>query len=911
VLVGRSDEAAILGGLLARARDGSSSALIVHGDPGVGKTALLDSVLGSPDHLMVVRTQPFQTESELPFAALSDLLHPFYGLLDRIPERQAAVLSGALALGPPAPGDRFAAAAATLSLLAAAAEEAPVVVAVDDAHWLDAASREALLFAGRRLGSEGIVLLLAMRHRDWIEQAGIDTMQLIGLAPEAAASLLDRTGRRVAPHVRDRIVAETGGNPLAMLEAAASLSDAQLDGSQPLDGPVPVGPMLEQALAERIGPLPEPTRRALLVVAASETGDADEIGRAIGGLGITVEALVAAEKEGLIATEAGRIEFRHPLIRSAAYHALGPDVRRAAHRALAEALEPDQADRIAWHLAAASAGPDERVALLLEASGTRALAQGGYAAAGRALETAARLSPSDDVRLRRTMDAGRALWLGGEGERASALLEGVLDLAVEPTIRADLKQLRAAVTVFTRPVAETFAMLVAEAERVEPHDSTRAGALLGLAAATQLMAADVVQAAETVRRALEILRIEEGPVAMQARIVAGQVHVVYGEVDEALAVLIPLADALLSIDPLRQDPLTLGGTVQSLRAIEQSDRADAILERLVGAARAAGAPSMLPYPLAVLAEGELQRGRVAAAYAAATESVQLATETGQGGSSISFIMLGRVEAILGHDQACREHVAAGLDSARKMGAGSIEMFAASALGLLELSLGHADRAVLHLAECRRLEESVDVRNPMIHQGAADLVEACIRAGSLEAAERHLAVLECQAAQAGLRWPVAMATRCRGLLADDAAYEGEFQASLDLLGSDMPFERARTLLCLGMRRRRSRRRADARAAIHDALTFFEAAGAEPWAEQARVELRAAGEAPAPARSGTIRELTAQELQVALVVADGATNKEAAAALFLSPKTIEFHLGNVYRKLGVRSRTELVRRVAWNP
>jgi DNA-binding CsgD family transcriptional regulator len=236
------------------------------------------------------------------------------------------------------------------------------------------------------------------------------------------------------------------------------------------------------------------------------------------------------------------------------------------------------------------------------------------------------------------------------------------------------------------------------------------------------------------------------------------------------------------------------------------------------------------------------------------------------------------------------------------------MFAAAALGLLELSLGHADRAVLHLAECQRLEEGCDAQNPMLHQGAADLVEACIRAGSLAEAERHLAILERQAVQTGLRWPAASAARCRGLLAGEDGYEREFETALGLFGADMPFERARTLLCLGMRRRRSRRRAEARAPLHDALSFFEAAGAEPWAEQARTELRAAGEVPAPARSGTLRELTAQELQVALVVADGATNKEAAAALFLSPKTIEFHLGNVYRKLGLRSRTELVRSVA---
>jgi DNA-binding CsgD family transcriptional regulator len=298
-----------------------------------------------------------------------------------------------------------------------------------------------------------------------------------------------------------------------------------------------------------------------------------------------------------------------------------------------------------------------------------------------------------------------------------------------------------------------------------------------------------------------------------------------------------------------------------------------------------------------------------AAYAAASESAQLAAETGQVvGSSYSLVTLARIEAVLGHEEDCRTHIAAGLESARRVGATSMEHFAAAALGLLELSLGHAHRAMVHLGECQRLEEETDVRLPTLLQDAADHIEACIRSGALAEAERSLAVLERRAVQTGLRWPAAAAARCRGLLSDEAGYEQEFETALDLHGDDMPFERARTLLCLGMRRRRSRRRADARAALHAALAFFEAAGAEPWAEQARAELRAAGDVSGPSVDHSLRSLTPQELQVALVVAEGATNKEAAASLFLSPKTVEFHLGNVYRKLSVRSRTELVRRVA---
>ena len=381
--MGRAEEEGILRALVAGACDGRSSALIVHGDPGVGKTALVDSLLRDADHVTVVRTRPFETESELPFAGLSDLLRPFLGLLEQIPERQAAVLSGALALGPPAAGDRFAAAAATLSLLAAAAENRPMLVVVDDTHWLDAASREALLFAGRRLGPEGIALLFSTAYRTWIDQAGIATLELKGLDPDAARELIDGAGRSVVAHVRDRIADETEGNPLAMLETVAVLTDAQLQGADPLGSPIPVGPTLERAFERRLELLPEPTRLALLVAAASDTGDADEILRALGGLGLDAGTLVPAEDEGLIARDDGRLEFPHPLVRSAAYHSQVMSQRRTAHRSLAESLDPGHADRIAWHMAAASAGHDEHVASLLEASAERALTQGGYAAAGR------------------------------------------------------------------------------------------------------------------------------------------------------------------------------------------------------------------------------------------------------------------------------------------------------------------------------------------------------------------------------------------------------------------------------------------------------------------------------------------------------------------------------------------------
>jgi DNA-binding CsgD family transcriptional regulator len=912
VLVGREQERTRLDSLIARARGGESAALLLHGEPGIGKTRLLEHAAATAADFKVLRARPLEAESELAFAGLSELLRPVLRLLGRIPGPQEAALSGALALGPPVPGDRFAVAAATLSLLAAAAEESAVLVVVDDAHWLDTPSREALLFAGRRLGSEGVLLLLGMRERDWIPAAGLGTLELHGMSTADAAALVEHTGTPVDAAVRYRIVTETRGNPLAILEAVATLTDAELLGKAPITHPLAVGASLKQSFAEQLDILPRDTQDALLIAAASDTGSAGEIGRALARAGLSLDVLEPAERDGVIILSGERIEFRHPLVRSAAYHRHGPPERRAAHRALAAAA--GAGERAAWHLAAASAGPDEEIAALLEMSAASAFARSAYAAAASAFQAAALLSPDDDDCLRRTMGAGRALWLAGEGKRAAALLKSVLDLASEPAARADLQHLRGLAMLSTSPVSETYAMLVAEAGRVEPHDRARASALRATAALACLIADDLAGAVEMARRALAGAGPEDRPIATM---VLAQVTAGSGQAEEVFALLEPILESLESIDPLGELSFVLSGAAQSLVWTEQWAHASKVFDRIISAARTAGAPAVLPLPLAVLAEFELRRGKIAAAYAAAAESVQLAAEsvqlaaeTGQAGlSSYSLVVLARVEAVLGHDEDCRAHVAAGLEFSRLIGWDAVEIFAAAVLGLLELSRGHADRAAIHLAECARLEKQLNPDTVVltITQSAADLVEAQIRSGALTDAKRSLRMLEGIACRTGLRWANAGAGRCRGMLAGEDRYEREFQTALALYGEEMAFERARTLLALGMRRRRSRRRADARAALHEALAYFERSGAEPWAGQARAELRATGVMPPLENADGLRSLTSQELQVALIVAQGNTNREAAAALFLSPKTVEFHLGNTYRKLGVRSRAELVRRV----
>ncbi|MEA2387030.1 MAG: hypothetical protein QOJ22_1204, partial [Thermoleophilaceae bacterium] len=907
MLVGRLEERGKVDELLEKGRAGISGALVVHGDPGIGKSTLLDYLVARAEGFTVLRAHPLEAEVELPFAGLSDLLRPLLPLLDRLPAQQAGALSGALALGPATPGDRFAVAAATLSMLAVGAEAAPLLVAVDDAHWLDGPSREALLFAARRLGREGVLVVLATRDRPWLEATGIDRLEMRRLTDDEAGTLIDASRRAVSARVRERLIGDTDGNPLAILEALDLLNDAQLDGTELIAGPLPVGDELAQGFARKLEPLPPDTQAALLVAAASDTGDLREIAGALTTLGLEQEALAPAVREGLIAFQSTLVEFSHPLVRSAVYHTADPTDRHAAHRALALRLSPAAVDRIAWHLASAAGAPDEEVAALLEATAQTAQVRLGYASAALAYETAARLSPTDADRVRRTMAAAQAHWLGSNPARADELLVALLPSAADPALRADIQLMRAGALFYVAPVGELYTLLATEAERIASIDPARAAGMLCQAAGCCLMAGELTLSIETARRALALAQPLGGPLAAVAASVLGGNLVFRGEIEEATAILEPMLPMLDAVDPLGEGGQHLALTAQRLSFLEDFERAERTLDRVIDAARVASAPSLLPFPLAVMAEHQLRRGRVAAAHAAAAESVRLASETGQSAEAFSLVTLARVEAVLGLEDQCREHVARGRAVARKVGAATIEWYAESVLGLLDLSLGNLEEAYAHTVEAARLERRIDVGLPVIVPLRPDLIEAAIRLGRLDDAARELDLLEHQARATGVVWAAATAARCRGLMDDEASYEATFAEALTLHGDNSPWERARTELCLGQRRRRSRRRADARASLRSALATFETLGAEPWAEQARKELRATGLTVTPNGDPTLRDLTAQELQVALIIAKGATTKQAAASLFLSPKTIEFHLRNTYRKLGLSSRTELVRRI----
>ena len=906
VLLGRDRELARIGRMLDEARGGSSGSLIVHGDPGVGKTALLDAVADGAAGFTVLRARGLQAESELPFAGLADLLRPLMGFLDRIPPPQSAVLSGALAIGPPTPGDRFAAAAATISLLAAGGEATPVLAVIDDAQWLDTPSREALLFASRRLGNDRVAVVLATRDSLWRATARLPDLELRGLDPEAAGALVARSGRVVGSNVRDRLVADTAGNPLAIIQALSTLRDDQLSGSVPITGPIAVGRTLEASFARRLASLPPASRRALLVAAASDTGDLGEIQRALGSNDVAAADLDSAESLGVVAIRHNRVEFVHPLLRSAAYHVADPVDRRWAHRSLAGALGQDQHDQIAWHLAAATTGRDEAVARRLEETAVGAQARHGYIAAANALATAASLSPESPDRLRRMLNAGNAFRLGGQAQTANDILLGLVEEVHDPLIRADAQLVRGSALIMIAPMADTTAMLIHEATLVQAHDPARAASMLAIASIGAVGAAQVGLAVDIAGSAVRISQTIGGPVQMVAELASSFALTLAGRVGEARALIEPLLPMFDLLDPLGQEGLLVVTAGHVLAWIEDWEGARRTFDRMVSTARRAGAVTMLPHPLAVVAEFELRCGRIAAAYSAAGEAVEISADIGEAvQGSIGMVALARIEALLGLVADGRAHAAAALEAADRLGLTAMQDYASGALGMLELSLGRPDRALAHLETCSRFERDTGVGLPNVVLWNGDLIETYVRLDRHDDAARELEHLDAQATATGIRWAAAVAARCRGLLATDDEYPAMFARAIELHGAEDPYELGRTQLCFGRRLRHSRRRAEARVALGQAAALFDALGAGLWAEQSRIELRASGGTPSTTRVGPTGSLTPQELHVALTVAAGATNKEAAAALFISAKTVEFHLGHIYRKLGLRSRSELAR------
>jgi ATP/maltotriose-dependent transcriptional regulator MalT len=904
MLYGRDPERSRIAELLDGARASRSGVLVISGEPGVGKSALLDDARDRAADMQVLAGAGVESEAHLPFAALHQLVRPVLGHVDGLPQPQAAALRGALGLAPEGSSDRFLVSLATLSLLAEAAERRPLLCVVDDAHWLDDASADTLVFVARRLDAEAIVMLFATREGELrrFEAPGLAELRLGGLDPAAAGELVDRhAGVALSPDLRDRLVAETGGNPLALLELSPALSEAQLSGAESVLTPLPVGERVERAFLARVERLPEETQTLLLVAAADDTGELATVLRAAAELGVPADALDAAEEAALARVRGTRIELRHPLVRSAVYQAAPLSRRQAAHLALAGVLEGElEADRRAWHRAAASVGPDPAVGEELEQAAQRARRRSGYAAASLAFERAAALTGDEQDRARRLTSAAENAWLAGRVERALTLLEAARPLVTERVQRADVDRFLGLVEMTRGVPADACELLLRAARDVAPLDVQRALELLNLAGLAAAYAGDK-EAAVAIADAAGALEVEEPPFArMLAQLLIGLGAHARGDFADAAPRLRAALDLAQELDDeAGEQPVALLFAGRAALYLGDDGAAYRTHREAAARARAAGALSIVAQILPRLATSEVWAGRWASATASAREGIQLAREIGQHDLvAQQLVLLGLVAALRGSEDECRSLAAESRELASARGLGIVAEIASWALAVLELGLGRSEEA---LRRCREISAT-----PVVFWGGLDRIEAAVRAGEPETAREWLAPVEAWAESTGVAWARAVSLHARALLAEGDEAVRLFRAALDAHGeAARPFERARSELAYGELLRRSRHRVEAREHLRAALDGFEGLGAALWAERARVELRASGETARKRDPSTRADLTPQELQIARFVAEGLTNRDVAAQLFLSPRTIDFHLRNVYRKLGISSRTALAR------
>jgi DNA-binding CsgD family transcriptional regulator len=905
VLLGRERERQEIDRALARAHAGASTTLALVGEPGIGKTALLDDAVGRAAGMRLLRARGIESEAQIPFASLLELLRPALPLLEAIPRPQAVALEGALALRPAPAQERFAIGAATLSLLAAYAEQGPVAVVVDDAHWLDGSSAQALLFAFRRLVADPIAVLLAVREGEssLLDGADLPTLRIGGLSSGDAAALLPG----LAPAAALRLHGATAGNPLALLELEPDAHELAL---APEGAPVLIPARIARAFLRRVGRLDEPARRALVLAATSDRGDLAMLARAGARLGIDVAALAGAESAGLVVLRAGAVEFRHPLARSAIYADAPVAQRREAHRALAAALPDRELDRRAWHLAAAAVGTDDAASAALAQAGGRSRERSAYATAAAAFERAGRLAADPERRAQLLWEAAETAWLGGLAGHAVALLDEARASTGDADRLVEIDELAGQIATRRGPVMRGHAILTAAAERAEPE---RAVAMLTEAAVACFSAGEPAEMLAVAERARAALPAEASTRSRFLAGTAGGMAQIVGGDAAAGAQAIHAAIALAEASPeLHGDLKLVPWLALAPVFLRESGAGRSLLEHALGTARARAAVGALPFALNLIARDQAMTDRCAIAESTYREAIELARESGQR-AELTFGLAGLawLQARRGREQDCRACAAEALTLSRELGARLFEVWAAAALGELELGLGEEAAAVGHFEHQEALLRELAITDVDLSP-AAELVDAYLRLGRGEDAERVAGELSAAAAAKGQPWSLARARRCEGLLADEDGLAAPFEAALrHHANTPDAFEEARTRLAYGQRLRRARRRVLAREQLHAAADTFERLDARPWADRARAELAASGETLRRRDPSTVDELTPQELQISLLLAEGRTTREAAAALFLSPKTIEYHLRHVYLKLDIHSREELAAALAGRP
>ncbi|MFI6456359.1 LuxR C-terminal-related transcriptional regulator [Streptosporangium amethystogenes] len=892
MLYGRSAEISALDEVIARARDGFGGALVLRGGAGAGKTALLDAAAldaaaARGGAMRVLRATGVESESDLAFSALHQVLWPVAGLLDALPEPQRDAVRAALGLAAGSLGDRFLVGAGVLSLLAEAAAPDGLMCVVDDFQWVDRASADALLFAARRLGTERIAMLFAVRGEAPVKGVPL-TVDVRGLAESAAAELLESRHGVLPAQVKRELITLTGANPLALGEIAARLAPAQLAGREPLPDPLPVGARL---FGDRVSGL-SASARLVALVAAVET-DLDLVLRATErlfaeqtvrpGESTAAEAgrvaLAELEESGLAEVSGTSVRFGHPLIRSAIHEAAGAADIRRVHAVLAELTAND---RRAWHLAGAALGQDEQVAAALVAAAERARDRGGYGDAATALARAAELTPEPRARAVRLKDAAVAAWLGGRPGQAESLLAEARERADgDATLAMEIAQLRG---------------------RFELNSGNAAEAVRILAAGDSLdMLADAVEAASYVGDTAAIVELGRRAVAHPEGFLRDTVAGIGLTMDGDAAGPGLLRRALARAGELKDAAGYLWATAAA-SALGESDLATEMAERAGRVARVSGMTGQLPVVLEFVATAERIGGRLARSQAVSEEGLALAREAGYENTVAAHLAnLAVLAALRGEEEPCERQAREALAIAVPHRVGLRAGVAAYARAMLDLCLGRS--AAAHDRFTAIAAARPGAGHPtVVWRMAPDRVEAAVGAGDEAGARAALEAYERWSAHAATPESRALLARCRGL-ADSA--EDAFGEALRLHTN--PFEAARTALLLGERLRRAQRPGEARAHLRMAWETFEQAGARPWARRALEELRAAGESGQAPPAAVFDALTPQELRIAGLVADGLSSKQIAARLFLSPRTVEYHLYKIYPKLGIGSRTDLARLV----
>jgi DNA-binding CsgD family transcriptional regulator len=900
-LRGRQPELDLIASVLDDARESRARSLLLLGEPGIGKTALLEALVQAASGFTVLRAAGAVAERDFPYAGLLALLRPLRDELAGLPAVQREALEAVLR-GEGGKTERFVVAVATLGLIASVAERAPVLAVVDDLQWLDEPTADALAFTARRLAADAVATVLTARPQGAGELGRVADVvhEVPPLDAAAAAAVLGEAAPTLDAGARARLLEASHGNPLALHELPRLLTAAQRAGAEPLP-PAPIaGEAVERAFASSAATLREETRLALAVAALLEEDAVSDLRVALGRLSLSFADLEPAERDGLITLAPGRVGFRHPLVRAAVLGAAGESGRRRAHLALAEALP--HGERRALHLAEAAVGPDGRAAqeLVDAAAGVPAVT------AAALLTRAAALTADDEERAATLVAAAEQAFLAGRLDDARSLTASALELDPPGRTRGTALVVQGRIARFTRPPGEACALLGEGAELLGADDPGAAVAALGDAFFASFPAGDP----SLTRSLADRLRDAAGddPAARPlVSVAAGIAAMMRGDGDEGLTLLDEVLEATRDADAVEPPELAL------VAALWHSDfgRAAAEAAAAIGRARRSGALGVLPRVLQFAAFADARLARFDAAYAAASEGADLADELGQPVILCDCLnTLAGLEVRMGLHDRCAEHARRAIELSRELDLPWFGSHATFHLALSELAGGRAERTIELLEPVHALNRRRGVVDASEY-GYAELVEAYVRVGDEATAVARLAELEALVAQVPRPYDRALATRSAAMVASDEEAPALFERSLAEHTDEMPFERGRTHLLFGERLRRMGERRRARAELEAAMELFLPLGADGWVERCRRELVASGARLRRIDAESRGELTPQELQVALQVAAGLSNREIAQTLFLSPKTVEFHLTRIYRKLGLHARAELIERFRDEP